>query len=924
MHESILGEYPRYHGEGVISHSADHLSGPNGGAGPDVRHRGKSHSRNLPEPPADSRFPDLRDLINHKCSIQGSETLSSTFSQINLTPHDFMAVLDGDRLLGICSRRKIGMILGSSFGRELFGKKPVREHLEPNCLTVVEGAPIVEVLSTVSSVEDQYYFNDIILLDCLGFYVGLISVLTMIRLQHRILQALNLEQEQYFKLFNSSSDMMCIVDQNGCFKKVNPACTEMLGYAEPELLGHQLLEFVHSDDLQKTSDELERLRRCGSGSSVENRYLQKDGTICWVSWQLFYARGEGLTYATGRDINARKQHERELEETREAAEAANRAKSEFLSNMSHEIRTPMNAVLGLAQLLEKGELSPDQRDMVQKIRGAGHSLLGILNDILDLSKIEAGRLRIEMHPFTLSALLTQLDSLMGSAARSKGLDLRIEAPTEVTGALVGDDLRLGQILINLVGNAVKFTEQGEIRILIQPVELTEASVKLRFEVRDTGVGIAPEVLATLFTPFTQADDSITRRFGGTGLGLSISKRLAELMGGKIGVGSEEGVGSTFWFEIPFERTTVVAVTPGAAAHIVPDGPRLKGQRVLVVDDSELNRIVVVRALALEGADSETACDGQQALDRLRERPREFDVVLMDVQMPVMDGLTATQELRRDPVLARIPVIAFTAGVLQEERRKASDAGVNDFLPKPVDLEEMVAVLLRWTTPRVGGGAPTLLPEPRPGKKGTLLPEKLPGLDIAKGVALCGGEKFYREMIGELVRCHGDDVAGIKAALAAGNPHQAARTAHTLKGVAGNLSAVTVHRIADRLEAALKHDEWDLADRTLLRLTEAMEELHASALLLKEEPTILGQGDTVPLPPPGELSPLLDELLLLLQERRMAARKVMGKLVERLSRTVVAPEVELLSGAVDRLEFVAAQTMVRHLTCRFNELAERTP
>ncbi len=866
---------------------------------------------------------NLRDLVSHSHTVQATECVTSTFSHFNQIPHDFMLVLDEERLLGICSRREVGMILGSGFGRELFGKKPIREHLEPKCLTIIEGSPIVEVLSTIFSVEDPHYFNDIVLLDRSGHPVGLISVITMIRLQHRFLLALNVELEEYFKLFNTSSDLMCIFDQNGYVRKINPAGATMLGYSEREMLGHHLTEFVHPEDLTKTSGEVEQQSKCGDTVNFENRYLCKDGTVCWFSWQLFCARGEKLTYATGRNINIRKQYERELEETRKAAESANRAKSEFLSNMSHEIRTPMNAVLGLTQLLEKELLSPDQRDLVQRIRTAGHSLMGILNDILDFSKIEAGRLRIEMRSFMLPVLLEQLDSLMGSTARGKGLSLQIAA-AEVTGGLMGDDLRLGQVLINLVGNAVKFTKQGEVRIIVSPVQLDELTTRLRFEVRDTGVGIAPEVLSTLFTPFTQADDSITRRFGGTGLGLSICKHLVELMGGVIAVESLEGVGSTFWFEIPFARTAAVAAKSALTPReVTPGVARLTGRRVLVVDDSEINQIVVVRALALEGAESEVASDGQQALNTLRAEPEKFDIVLMDVQMPVMDGLAATRLLRGDPPLAGLPVIALTAGVLQEERQKALDAGVDDFLPKPVDLEELVAMLLRWLPPpRVKAAATpplaTPLPLPPDRDQGEIGALSLPGLECAKGIARCGSEKLYRRLIGELLLRHGDDCDRIGRAVAADDLPEATRINHTLKGVAGNLDAATLYRIAAELEIALKECERDAIDRLLLGLAAAMEEVKGGAALFKEAPSP-EVSVPVPLPEMGEISPLFEELLRLLQERRMSAQRVAYQLMGQLSSTVLAPEVALLSMAVDRLEYLDAHTMVRCLADRFTEL-----
>ena len=409
---------------------------------------------------------------------------------------------------------------------------------------------------------------------------------------------------------------------------------------------------------------------------------------CCLPWSL--AQIEAADYLAQALRNHQEQRMRERSRELMAASAA---KSQFLAQMSHEIRTPMNAILGFARLLEDEPLTEDQQQMVRRINAAGRSLLSIINDILDFSKIEAGQLGIDRQPFNLAELLGHIGSLMGAVAQAKGLTLGLQDDVQLTGRLSGDALRIEQVLINLVGNALKFTERGCVTLRVTPVGITEASARLRFEIEDTGIGLSPDALARLFVPFTQADSGITRRFGGTGLGLSICKRLVELMGGEIGVESSLGVGSTFWFELPFERLAEEYKPAIRAAEV--KGPRLQGLRLLVVDDSPINLKLAERVLEREGAEVTLMSDGQQALDALRAHPAGFDLVLMDIHMPVMDGLTATRAIREELGLGTLPVIALTAGVLAEEKQNALGAGVNDFLPKPMDLEQVVTMIRQY-------------------------------------------------------------------------------------------------------------------------------------------------------------------------------------------------------------------------------------
>ncbi|WP_460028517.1 CHASE domain-containing protein [Methyloparacoccus murrellii] len=503
----------------------------------------------------------------------------------------------------------------------------------------------------------------------------------------------------------------------------NPAYYRMLGYDPQELgsgiQGH-LVELLHPEDRERVFT-LIRERLVSPGSfEVEFRLRDKGGHYHWmlskghtVDWD---TRGRPVrAVGTHTDITERKAAELALqqselryrdlsnllekkvaERTEQLAEAS-AAKSTFLAHMSHELRTPMNAILGFAQILKHDLLTPDQVEMVTTIHEAGENLMTIINDILDLSKIESGQLRMERQEFTLTALLDRVQRLLRNMARVKGLGFHLRPPEQELGTLYGDPQRLQQVLINLAGNAIKFTERGSVQILVIAESAQGHSARVRFEVRDTGIGIAADVLARLFQPFNQGDASITRRFGGTGLGLVISKGLVEQMGGQMGVVSRLGQGSTFWFEIPFDRA--VQEYP-AAIRLVPKprppaSGRLAGTRVLVVEDNLINQRLARRVLQQQGAIVGLAGNGQEALDTLTSQPHGFDIVLMDIQMPVMDGLTTAREIRKHDTLKDLPIIALSAGVLPEEREAAFRAGMDDFLAKPLDLDQLTEVLPRY-------------------------------------------------------------------------------------------------------------------------------------------------------------------------------------------------------------------------------------
>jgi signal transduction histidine kinase/ActR/RegA family two-component response regulator len=387
----------------------------------------------------------------------------------------------------------------------------------------------------------------------------------------------------------------------------------------------------------------------------------------------------------------------ELVAAKEGAEAANRSKSAFLATMSHEIRTPINAILGLAHLLDGTGLDGDRRDFVGKIDAAGRSLLSIVNDVLDVSRVEAGQLQLDDAPFCLDDILGGLHAILSIAACAKAVSVEIEADPDVPRQLHGDGYRLQQILINIAGNAVKFTESGKVSVRVAVAEHSANRVRLRFRVDDTGIGIPAAKLPTLFEAFTQADSSTTRRYGGSGLGLTIAKRLVELMDGTIDADSEEGRGSTFRVTValgvvPADSVPVAADRDQAAPAKPVDG--LADIRILVVEDNALNRDILQRMMERRGATVAVAENGRVAVDRLRMDPDAFDVVLMDVQMPVMDGYEATREIRSALGLVSLPIIAVTAGVMAGEQESALAAGMTDFVGKPYAPTDLVRVIRR--------------------------------------------------------------------------------------------------------------------------------------------------------------------------------------------------------------------------------------
>lgn len=640
----------------------------------------------------------------------------------------------------------------------------------------------------------------------------LLGTLQDITERKNIEREMQLAEKQYRSLFENSQHMICMHDLNGIILSINPAGAHAVGYEPEEIIGRDIKKFFYTFSEEEYERYMNAIRTNGSAQGILRLGVRNDVTTIWMYSNILLTGHDGVPFvlSSNVEITNRFEMEKELRKAKRTAEDALVMKDRFVANISHELRTPMNAIIGFTELLLKTKLTPDQEEYLQAVHIAGNNLTTMINDVLDLAKIEAGKIEFDAKPFSVNSVMSDTYRILSQQAAQRGLELTWACDPEVPAYILGDELRLTQVLINLVGNAVKFTEKGYIHFSCVVALETEESIDLRFVVEDSGIGIPEEKLATIFEPFTQGSAESTRKYGGTGLGLSIVQDLVELQGGNVAVRSAPGIGSAFTAMIPYMKvsTDVIEQVEQALQPVEAPGK----VRILLVEDQPLNQQLAKKLISDFGFVSETAANGKLALEVLRNDPEPFDVILMDLQMPELDGYDTTRMIREKLKLT-IPIVALTAHSSSGEREKCLELGMNDYLIKPFRAQELYFKIASVIKKQL---APNSVQETQEH------PEK-PLRALA-----AGDSKFEREMLEMLMKAIPDDFQTIRDSVAGNNTAKAKSTAHRLKSSVALAGDRIFFAQLEKLEDAIAANE----NQELL--SQIVSEMNERILPLSEE------------------------------------------------------------------------------------------